>query len=268
MMETVGWSMFDRLKSTLCEDALNMAIRNRRPSRGLTHHSERRLRLVITTSFVQVLRRPFESAQYACGDYRKLLTLHGINASMSRKGNCQGNAPMESFFSSLKTELVHRTRFTTRREARAAFFEYIEIFYNYSSQPTFLYVVDAKRFSCARHRPAGRLELLRARRMMLCAAAPWRSAWRNSQGSCSRGWMASMSPRSAASRSVLDDGAHDALLDLGDAGQRPVPTRLQLTRHETVLGISGIILPKGPVGGVACCLEVADQRFPGFVTSR
>ncbi len=67
---------------------------------------------------------------------------------------------------------------------------------------------------------------------------------------------------------LLDDGAHDALLDLGDAGQRPVPTSLQLTRHETVLGISGIMLPKDPVSGVACCLEVADQRFPGFVTSR
>ena len=71
-----------------------------------------------------------EPAQYACGDYRKLLRLHGIKASMSRKGNCLDNAPMESFFGSLKTELVHRTRFSTRREARAALFEYIEIFYN------------------------------------------------------------------------------------------------------------------------------------------
>jgi transposase InsO family protein len=111
MMEIVGWSMSERLKSTLCEDALKMAIRNRRPPRGLTHHSDR-------------------GVQYACGDYRKLLRLHGIEASMSRKGNCLDNAPMESFFSSLKTELVHRTRFTTRREARAALFEYIEIFYN------------------------------------------------------------------------------------------------------------------------------------------
>ena len=110
-MEIVGWSMSERLKSTLCEDALNMAIRNRRPPRGLIHHSDR-------------------GVQYACGDYRKLLRLHGISASMSRKGNCLDNAPMESFFSSLKTELVYRTRFTTRRAARAALFEYIEIFYN------------------------------------------------------------------------------------------------------------------------------------------
>ena len=68
--------------------------------------------------------------QYACGDYRKLLRLHGIKASVSRKGNCLDNAPMESFFGSLKTELAHRTRYFTRRAARAALFEYIEIFYN------------------------------------------------------------------------------------------------------------------------------------------
>ena len=74
-----------------------MAIRSRRLPMGLIHHSDR-------------------GVQYACGDYRK--------------GNCLDNAPMESFFGSLKTVLVHRTRFSTRREARAALFEYIEIFYN------------------------------------------------------------------------------------------------------------------------------------------
>lgn len=110
-MEIVGWSMSERLKSTLCEDALKMAIGSRRPPRGLIHHSDR-------------------GVQYACGDYRALLGLHGIKASMSRKGNCLDNAPMESFFGSLKTELVQRTRFGTRAEARAALFEYIEIFYN------------------------------------------------------------------------------------------------------------------------------------------
>lgn len=110
-MEIVGWSMSERLKSTLCEDALKMAIRNRRPPKGLVHHSDR-------------------GVQYACGEYRQLLGLHGMTASMSRKGNCLDNAPMESFFGALKTEMVHRTRFRTRREARAALFEYIEIFYN------------------------------------------------------------------------------------------------------------------------------------------
>ncbi len=110
-MEIVGWSMSERLKSTLCEDALTMAIRNRRPPKGLVHHSDR-------------------GVQYACGDYRTLLRLHGMKASMSRKGNCLDNAPMESFFGSLKTELVHRTRFRTRPEAKAALFDYIEVFYN------------------------------------------------------------------------------------------------------------------------------------------
>jgi transposase InsO family protein len=110
-MEIVGWSMSERLKSTLCENALKMAVRNRRPMKGLIHHSDR-------------------GVQYACGDYRMLLGLHGIKASMSRKGNCLDNAPMESFFGSLKTELVHRTRFRTHAEAKAALFEYIEIFYN------------------------------------------------------------------------------------------------------------------------------------------
>jgi transposase InsO family protein len=76
-MEIVGWSMSDRLKSTLCEDALKMAIRNRRPPRGLIHHSDR-------------------GVQYACGDYRKVIEANGITASMSRKGNCLDNAPMES----------------------------------------------------------------------------------------------------------------------------------------------------------------------------
>jgi putative transposase len=110
-MEIVGWSMSERLKSTLCEDALKMAVRNRRPALGLIIHTDR-------------------GVQYACDSYRKLLKLHHITASMSRKGNCLDNAPMESFFSSLKTEMVHRTKFRTRREARAALFEYIEIFYN------------------------------------------------------------------------------------------------------------------------------------------
>lgn len=110
-MEIVGWAMSDRLKAGLALDALTMAIGNRRPPPGLIHHSDR-------------------GVQYACDDYRKLLELHKMKASMSRKGNCLDNAPMESFFSSLKNELVHRTRFQTRRDAKAALFEYIEIFYN------------------------------------------------------------------------------------------------------------------------------------------
>jgi putative transposase len=109
--EIVGWSMADHLRSSLCENALMMAIQHRAPPRGLIHHSDR-------------------GVQYACGPYRKILDRYGVKASMSRKGDCYDNAPMESFFSSMKTELVHRTQFRTRREAKAALFEYIEIFYN------------------------------------------------------------------------------------------------------------------------------------------
>jgi putative transposase len=68
--------------------------------------------------------------QYAAGPYRAVLERHGIQQSMSRRGNCLDNAPMESFFASLKTERVHEARFRTRAEAKAAVFEYIEVFYN------------------------------------------------------------------------------------------------------------------------------------------
>ena len=68
--------------------------------------------------------------QYASEHYQRLLTKHGITCSMSRKGNCWDNAPMESFFATLKKELVHQTVFATRAEARASIFEYVETFYN------------------------------------------------------------------------------------------------------------------------------------------
>ncbi len=109
--EIVGWSMADHLKSSLCESALMMAIHHRAAPMGLIHHSDR-------------------GVQYACRSYRKILERHGFQVSMSGKGDCYDNAPMESFFGSLKTELVHLTRFRTRREAKAALSEYIEIFYN------------------------------------------------------------------------------------------------------------------------------------------
>jgi putative transposase len=109
--EVVGWSMADHLRAELCTDALVMALQRRRPEEGLIHHSDR-------------------GVQYAAEPYRKVLKRHGIKQSMSRKGNCLDNAPMESFFASLKKEHVHHVRFRTRAEARAAVFEYVEIFYN------------------------------------------------------------------------------------------------------------------------------------------
>jgi putative transposase len=109
--EIVGWSMADHLRAGLCVDALVMALQRRRPEPGLIHHSDR-------------------GVQYAAEPYRKALGRHGIKPSMSRRGNCLDNAPMESFFASLKKEHVHQARFRTRAEARAAVFEYVEVFYN------------------------------------------------------------------------------------------------------------------------------------------
>jgi putative transposase len=109
--EVVGWSMADHLRAGLCVDALVMAIQRHRPPHGLVQHGDR-------------------GVQYASEPYRAVLERHGITQSMSRRGNCLDNAPMESFFASLKTEHVHQVRFRTREEAPAAVFEYIEIFYN------------------------------------------------------------------------------------------------------------------------------------------
>jgi len=107
----VGWSMSSTLHATTVIDALSMAIEQRRPVAGLIHHSDR-------------------GVQYASTEFRIVLDAHGILASMSRKGNCYDNAAKESFFHTLKTELVHHHHYRTRDEARASVFEYIEAFYN------------------------------------------------------------------------------------------------------------------------------------------
>jgi putative transposase len=107
----VGWSMAEHLESRLVVDALEMAVQRRLPGEGLLAHSDR-------------------GSQYASEHYQLLLAKHGIACSMSRRADCWDNAPMESFFASLKKELVHGADFATRTEARAAIFEYIEAFYN------------------------------------------------------------------------------------------------------------------------------------------
>lgn len=107
----VGWNMEDHLQSDLVGDALRMALLNREPTPGLIHHSDR-------------------GVQYACAANRRLLEAHGLIPSMSRVGNCYDNAPMESFFGTLKSELVNEQRYTTRAQARSSIFEYIEAFYN------------------------------------------------------------------------------------------------------------------------------------------
>lgn len=109
--QVVGWSMAEHMRTKLVNDALLMAIWKRKPEKGLLWHTDR-------------------GSQYASDNHRSLLKQHGIQQSMSRKGNCWDNAVSESFFHTLKTELVHHQRFQTRAEAKQAVFEYIEVFYN------------------------------------------------------------------------------------------------------------------------------------------
>ena len=107
----IGWAMADHLRAELCLDALEMAVQRRRPPAGLLHHSDR-------------------GVQYASDAYRSFLERHGLVASMSRTGNCYDNALMESFFGTLKTELVYQQDYATREAAQRSIFEYIEVFYN------------------------------------------------------------------------------------------------------------------------------------------
>jgi putative transposase len=107
----VGWSMAEHLRMDLVGDAMKMAIARRSPGQGLLHHSDR-------------------GVQYASEDYRHLLKEQQMEVSMSGRGDCWDNAPMESFWGTLKTELVHHEHYATREQARQSIFEYIEVFYN------------------------------------------------------------------------------------------------------------------------------------------
>lgn len=111
--QIIGWSMGSRIDSRLVVDALEMALSRRQPGVGLVAHSDR-------------------GSQYASEHYQGLLARHEIVCSMSRRANCWDNAPIESFFASLKKELTHGESFATRAEARSSLFEYIEVFYNRS----------------------------------------------------------------------------------------------------------------------------------------
>jgi transposase InsO family protein len=107
----VGWAMSERIDTVLVLKALAMALLHRSPPANLLFHSDR-------------------GVQYASGDYRQALRQAGLIASMSRSGNCYDNASMESFWSTLKLELVYRRCFETRAQARTQIFDYIESFYN------------------------------------------------------------------------------------------------------------------------------------------
>jgi putative transposase len=107
----VGWAMSDRIDTALVLGALRMALAHRKPPANLLFHSDR-------------------GVQYASLEYRQALAQARLLASMSRKGNCYDNAAMESFWSTLKLELVYRRRFSTPAQARGEIFDYIEVFYN------------------------------------------------------------------------------------------------------------------------------------------
>jgi putative transposase len=109
--EIVGYAMDKRMTQKLTGQALFKAVQQKRPPSGLIHHSDR-------------------GSQYCAKGYQDMVKQFGFKASMSRRGNCFDNAPMESFWGSLKNELVHHRKFATRAEAKAAIQEYIEIFYN------------------------------------------------------------------------------------------------------------------------------------------
>ena len=107
----IGWSMQNHMRKSLVIDALDMAIKSRHIKPGLIHHSDR-------------------GSQYCSHRYQEKLTINGLVPSMSRRGDCWDNAVVESFFASLKKDLVHRQRFETRADAKINIFEYIEVFYN------------------------------------------------------------------------------------------------------------------------------------------
>ena len=109
--EIVGYAMGERITKSLVSESLFRAVAAKRPTKGLIHHSDR-------------------GSQYCALQYRKLLEQFGMTASMSRKGNCYDNAPMESFWGTLKQELVHHRKYRSRHAAMQDISEYIEVFYN------------------------------------------------------------------------------------------------------------------------------------------
>lgn len=126
----VGWSMADHLQTDLVGDALHMALQQRRPEAGLLHHSDR-------------------GVQYASDRYQHLLANNGIQVSMSGKGDCWDNAVMESFWATLKTELIHQEQYASRPQAKLSIFEYIEAFYNRKRLHSSLDYVSPEAFEAA-----------------------------------------------------------------------------------------------------------------------
>ena len=131
----VGWAMSERLTDDLTLDALGMALARRCPPQGLLHHSDR-------------------GSQYASGDYQRVLAQHGIVGSMSHRGNCWDNAVAESFFATIKVELVHDAAWATRAAARAELVEYLEVFYNGQRRHSALGYLSPRAFERQREQEA------------------------------------------------------------------------------------------------------------------
>jgi putative transposase len=127
----IGWSMGDSLATELVTSSLKMALDKRAPGAGLMIHSDRGI-------------------QYASAAYRRTLESHQVTASMSRRGNCYDNAVMESFYKTLKTELVNHEKYQTRQEARQSIFEYIEVFYNRQRRHSALGYLSPEAFEAGR----------------------------------------------------------------------------------------------------------------------
>ncbi len=123
----VGWSMANHLRTELVLNALKMALGHRLPASGMVHHSDR-------------------GSQYASHEYRNALKKRDIICSMSRKGNCYDNAVVESFFSTLKTELIYRRPWQSRKAAKMAIAEYIEVFYNRQRRHSYLGYISPVEF--------------------------------------------------------------------------------------------------------------------------
>ena len=125
--QVVGWSLSNQMSRGLIINALRMAIWRRRPFTGLVFHSDR-------------------GSQYCSNDFQKMLKIHGMTSSMSRKGNCWDNAVAESFFGSLKTERVFFSTYKTREEAKRNIVDYIEMFYNSNRRHSYLGYLSPKEF--------------------------------------------------------------------------------------------------------------------------
>lgn len=132
----VGWAMNKRMTQQLVCTALEMALHQRQPVEPLIHHSDR-------------------GSQYTSDAYQELLTAHDITSSMSGRGNCYDNAPVESFFGTLKTELVNHALYRTRQDAQTDIFFYIEGFYNRKRRHTALDYLSPEAFEAAsgKHSP-------------------------------------------------------------------------------------------------------------------